>query len=73
MDEVVARFYTETEPGVFTILDTALSEEEYVIGFRKDEIALTEEVNKHLREMKEDGALATISEKWFGEDITVVE
>lgn len=73
MDEVVARFYTEIEPGVFTILDTALSEEEYVIGFRKGEKALTEEVNKHLREMKEDGSLAAISEVWFGQDITVVE
>lgn len=73
MDEVVARYYVEKEPDVYTVLDSTLSEEEYVIGFRKGEIALSEEVNKHLKDMAKEGLLAEISTKWLGKDITIVE
>ena len=30
---------------------------------------LVEELNRILKEMKEDGTMAEISKKWFGEDI----
>ncbi|ROR26406.1 amino acid ABC transporter substrate-binding protein (PAAT family) [Mobilisporobacter senegalensis] len=73
MDEVVARYYVEKEQGTYKVLDTTLSEEEYVIGFRKGENALTEEVNKHLKDMAKEGLLAEISEKWVGKDLTIVE
>ncbi|MRX71503.1 transporter substrate-binding domain-containing protein [Bacillus lacus] len=38
--------------------------------FRKGSGKLVEEVNKALAEMKEDGTYASISEKWFGEDVS---
>lgn len=73
MDEVVARFYTEKEEGVYRILEEALADENYVIGFRKKDTALCEEVNKTLKAMAADGSLKTIAEKWFGEDITTIK
>ncbi len=40
------------------------------IAFRKDDQQLRDEVQKVLNEMKADGTIAKISEKWFGKDIT---
>lgn len=73
MDEVVARYYMEKNEGTFRVLDESLSDEQYVIGFRKGDQALCDEVTKYLKEMKEDGTLAEISEKWFGSDITTLD
>ncbi len=56
----------------FRILDEHLSPEEYGVGFRKNDQALRDEVQKHLNAMAQDGTLAQISTAWFGEDITVV-
>lgn len=73
MDEIVARYYVEKEKDTYKILDSTLSQEEYVIGFRKGENALTKEVNKHLRDIAKEGVLAGISEEWVGKDLTIVE
>jgi polar amino acid transport system substrate-binding protein len=56
----------------FVILDEHLSTEEYGIGFRKNDMALRNEVQKQLLAMAADGTLAAISTLWFGSDITVV-
>lgn len=73
MDEVVARYYAEKEAGTYRVLEQSLADEEYAIGFRKGEIALCSEVEKYLKEMKEDGTLAAISETWFGKDLTTIK
>lgn len=70
MDEIVARYYMMKNEGKFRVLDETLSDEIYVIGFRKGDQALCDEVVKILKEMGEDGTLQNISEKWFGSDIT---
>ncbi|MCI8361042.1 MAG: transporter substrate-binding domain-containing protein [Clostridiales bacterium] len=56
----------------YVILDEALADEEYVIGFRKTDTALKEEVNQVLSGLKADGSLGEISKKWFGSDVTTV-
>ena len=56
----------------FRILDEHLSSEKYGIGFRKNDQALRDEVQKHLEAMAQDGTLAKISTDWFGGDITVI-
>jgi polar amino acid transport system substrate-binding protein len=79
IDEVVARFYLTNDPGAYRILEKedgtveSLAVEDYVIGFRKGDRALCDKVNETLKEMKADGTLAEISEKWFGEDVTTIE
>ena len=78
IDEVVARYYLQNNPGAYTILqdengdDASLAEENYVIGFRKGDDALKEKVEGALKEMSADGTLAEISNKWFGEDVTTI-
>lgn len=79
IDEVVARFYLTNDPGAYRILEKedgtveSLAVEDYVIGFRKGDQALCDKVNETLKEMKADGTLGEISEKWFGEDVTTIE
>ncbi len=50
----------------------ALADDNYGIGFRKEDVALCAEVEKILQDMKADGTLAEICKKWFTDDITVV-
>lgn len=73
MDEIVALYYMEKEEGTFRVLDETLAKEEYVIGFRKGEEAFCEEVERILKEMKEDGTLANISDTWFGKDVNTIQ
>lgn len=74
MDEVVARYYISKsdDPDAFKVLDETLADEVYAIGFRKNDSALRNEVQKILGEMKADGTLKTITEAWFGKDTSVV-
>ncbi|NLK73706.1 MAG: amino acid ABC transporter substrate-binding protein [Clostridiales bacterium] len=73
MDSVVANYMINYLDKDYMILEETLKAEEYAIGFRKGELALAEAINDALREVKAEGTLAKISEKWLGEDFTVVE
>ena len=72
MDEVVAKYYTKKDAGKYKVLEDSVAKEKYVIGFRKDDKALCNEVVKQLKAMAKDGTLKKISEKWFDEDITTI-
>ena len=72
MDLLVANDNINRSGKDFRILDETLTEEEYAIGFRKNDIALRDAVDQELLSMAEDGSLAQIAEKWFGADITTV-
>ncbi len=73
MDDVVANYLIEQNGKDYVVLDDFLYAENYIIGFRKQDIALTEAVNDALRELKADGTLGEIATKWFGSDTTIVE
>lgn len=79
IDAVVARFYLTNDPDAYRILSDSegnvlsLATEDYVIGFRKGEDALKAKIEETLKAMADDGTLAEISEKWFGEDVTTVK
>ena len=73
MDSVVANYQITKRGGNgFTVLDTPLSTEEYGIGFKLGNETLKNEVQKALEDMKADGTMKTISEKWFGKDVTTL-
>lgn len=72
MDSVVANYSIAQTGEPFAVIEEALANEEYGIGFRKKETALRDEVEKILRDMAADGTIAAISTKWFGKDISVV-
>ena len=73
MDSVVANYMINSAGKDFVVLDDNLVAEEYAIGFRKGEEALANAVNQALRELKADGTVGEISEKWFGSDITIIK
>ena len=50
-------------------MDEALATEEYAIGFRKEDVALTNIMNETLKELYANGTLIEISNKWFGTDV----
>lgn len=72
VDVIVAGYYFSQHEGDFRMLDESLATEEYGVGFRKDDLALVENVNRILGEMAADGKLAEISTKWFDSDITTI-
>jgi polar amino acid transport system substrate-binding protein len=53
-------------------LHETLGEEEFGIGFRKNDAALEEEIWKTLKDMVIDGTVSQISEVWFSDDISVI-
>ncbi len=70
VDEVVGRYYVSKKPNDYKVLDENLGVEDYGVGIRKNDTSLTAEIDKLLEEMKNDGTANTISQKWFGKDIT---
>ena len=71
IDEVVGRYNDLQKPDTYKILTDNFTEEFYAIGFKKENTALRDKVNKILQEMIADGTAAKISQKWFKEDIIV--
>ncbi len=71
VDEIVARYYIRSNNENFLVLSGELVNENYAVGFRKNDNALLKEVNNILDAMKKDGTAAKISRKWFDEDLIV--
>lgn len=71
-DEIVGRYYMSKHPDAIEAVDVAIGPvSQFGIAFAKDNQKLRDEVQKVLDEMKADGTMAKISEKWFGKDITL--
>ncbi len=69
MDEIVAR-YNIAQGREFRVIDEALSEEEYAVGFKLGNTELAEKINGALEELAAEGKLSELSMKYFEEDIT---
>ena len=70
-DEITGRYYMSKHPDTIEAVDSAIGEiSMFGIAFRKDDQKLRDEVQKVLNDMREDGTMAKISEKWFGKNIT---
>ncbi|HHV71577.1 MAG TPA: amino acid ABC transporter substrate-binding protein [Clostridia bacterium] len=70
VDELTARHYMTQKPGEFKVTDISLSYEPMGIAVRKEDKELLDAINQAIDDMRADGTLGKISEKWFGEDIT---
>lgn len=69
-DEVLIRYYiSQKNQDDYRILDEDFGDEEYGIGVRKGDEALANAINEAFAELKADGTLKEIGEKWFGADI----
>jgi polar amino acid transport system substrate-binding protein len=69
VDEIVGRYYIAKKPGEYKVIEDNFGDEEYGVGYRKDDVSFGEELNKAINEMKNDGTADEISKKWFGEAI----
>ena len=72
MDEMPAKRFVNEIEGL-AIMDQALSEENYAIGFKKGNSELIAQVNAILAEMKADGTLAAIFAKYIDGDYSSVK
>lgn len=74
VDEAVGRYYLTTSGEDCKVLDEVLDDsDKYGVGLRKGEEALKNAIDDALVKLEQDGTLAEISEKWFGEDIISIE
>ena len=73
MDSVVANYSIAQTKKPFKVIDESLANEGYGVGFRKNEPDLRDAVWAILKEMKADGTVTAISQKWFGRDISTIK
>jgi polar amino acid transport system substrate-binding protein len=66
MDEVIARYTITKRPDVFVVLGDNFRKELYGVGFRKNDIALRNAVDRLLETMKKDGTIDRTAQKWLG-------
>ena len=64
IDSAPAQEYVKANAGL-TILDTEYANEDYAIGMAKDNTALQEALNKALAELKADGTIQSIIDKYI--------
>jgi polar amino acid transport system substrate-binding protein len=72
IDLVVANDNINRSGKNFRILNETLGEEEFGIGFRKNDKALTDKVWSTLLDMAKDGTVAKIATQWLGADISII-
>lgn len=73
IDEVFGNYKNSQIDNKFGTADFDFGDDLYAIGFRKSDTELTQAVNDALKELGADGQAATISEKWFGTNITLTK
>ena len=71
VDSLVAYYFISTTDDRYFVLPDSLGEEEFALGFRRNDRDLRDRVQVILNEMKADGTFKKISKKWFGRDITI--
>lgn len=69
VDELLATYFLEQNGSSddYRILEDNFGEEDYAVGFRKDDTAFVEEFNAVLEEIKEDKTFDDIKSRWFSD------
>ncbi|WP_026882579.1 ABC transporter substrate-binding protein [Clostridium akagii] len=68
-DPQVGDYYISDKKSDFKQVKSMLNQEPIGAAFRKSDVALRDEYQKAMDELKKDGTLSKISIKWFGNDI----
>lgn len=71
VDEPFALFLLIEKPSEFRIINEEINSHLYGLVFRKDDLALQNEIDKILSDMKQEGFLENLSRKWFKRNIIV--
>ena len=72
IDLVVANDNINRSGKNFRILSEGLDEEEFGVGFRKNDKVLADKVWSTLMDMAKDGTVAKIATHWMGADISII-
>jgi polar amino acid transport system substrate-binding protein len=72
MDLILADDNIKRSGKPYEVLKETLAPEVFGVGFRKGDLALRDAVQGALEAMAKDGALARVTTRWFGSDISVV-
>jgi ABC-type amino acid transport substrate-binding protein len=70
VDEVVARYYVTTDPKSYAVTGARLTNEPIGICIKKENAAFRDKIDDVIVELRKEGKLKELSEKWFGEDLT---
>ncbi len=70
VDEIVARYFVNSDPESYKLAEEKFISEPIGVMFKKDNVELMKRVDKSLDELRKNGNLKKISEKWFGVDLT---
>lgn len=57
--------------STYAVSDVNFGDDLYAIGFRKEDLELTNKVNDAIQTLIENGKAAEISNKWFGSDLII--
>jgi polar amino acid transport system substrate-binding protein len=70
-DLVIGKYFVNKDANkIFKTVEAGLPSEPIGIGFTKKNEELMKEVDQVIADFQKDGTLATISKKWFGDDMT---
>ena len=72
VDSVVGFYFISSNSERYFVLPDSMEEDGLALHFRKEDKELRDRVQKILSEMRADGTLGKISQKWFGSDIMIV-
>lgn len=70
VDEVVGEYYIHLSPNEYQAAALKLTNEPLGVCFRKSDTALRDKVQGAIDAMVKDGTMKSLSEKWFGKDLT---
>ncbi|WP_411681099.1 ABC transporter substrate-binding protein [Clostridium thailandense] len=68
-DPQVGDYYIASQKDKFKKIKSLLNQEPIGVAFRKDDTDLRDGYQKAMDELKKDGTLSKLSQKWFGYDI----
>ena len=71
VDEVLGQYKNNNLGSAFNVADVDFGDDFYVIGFRNADTELCKKVEAAIKTLQANGEAAKISEKWFGEDMTL--
>ena len=71
IDEVYGSYKNSKLGNIYGFADINFGDDLYAIGFRKDDVELTNKINEAIKSLIESGKAKEISEKWFGKDIVI--
>ena len=69
-DRLTVGYFLKQKGDLVELVGDPIQQSPVYFTFRKDSEELREKVNKALEEIKTDGTLGKISEKWFNADYT---